>query len=56
MYKNLVTPVISTRVAACFSFSIFALSPAAMPGKRGHAPVLALNPHANVSASAAGTP
>ena len=56
MYKNLVTPVCSTRVAACFYFSIFAPSPAAMPGKRGHAPVLALNPDANVSASAAGTP
>jgi hypothetical protein len=56
MYKNLVTPVISTRVAACFSFSIFARSPVAMPGKRGRAPVLALNPNAQASASAAGTP
>lgn len=54
MYKNLVTPVASTRVAACFSFSVFAQSPAAMPGRRGHAPALTLGPYAN--ASAAGTP
>ena len=54
MYKNLVTPVISTRVAACFSFSVFAQPPAAMPGERGHAPALAPNPQPYPSA--AGTP
>ena len=54
MYKNLVTPVISTRVAACFSFSVFVQSPAAMPVKRAYAPVLTLDPH--TYPSAAGTP
>lgn len=52
MYKNLVTAVMSTRAVACFSFSAFAPSPAAVPVGRSHAPILALTPHACV----AGTP
>ncbi|MBT9477311.1 hypothetical protein [Polaromonas sp.] len=43
MYKNLVTPVISTRVVACFSFPACAQLPSAAPVTRSVAQILALN-------------
>ena len=52
MYKNLVTAVISTRAVACFSFSVFDPSRAALPVARSDAQILTLNSYAY----AAGTP